>query len=151
MRLSSTSAVVVALAICSLWPVANAADQTPSDLAIALQKKYDTVKDFSADFLHTYRGGVLNKQLTERGKLIIKKPGRMHWEYTAPERKLFVSDGVKIYSYLPDDKQVIVGPCHRTIRPPRPRCFSREKAILHATSHRHLPSCPRDFRPAAWD
>ena len=32
----------------------------------------------------------------------------MRWEYTAPEEKLFVSDGVKIYSYLPQDKQVIV-------------------------------------------
>ena len=32
----------------------------------------------------------------------------MRWEYTAPEKKLFVSDGVKIYSYMPADKQVIV-------------------------------------------
>ena len=32
----------------------------------------------------------------------------MRWDYTAPEQKLFVSDGVKIYSYIPQDKQVIV-------------------------------------------
>jgi outer membrane lipoprotein carrier protein len=32
----------------------------------------------------------------------------MRWEYTAPEKKTFVSDGVKIYSYVPADKQVIV-------------------------------------------
>ena len=32
----------------------------------------------------------------------------MRWDYTAPEEKLFVSDGVKMYSYLPQDKQVIV-------------------------------------------
>jgi outer membrane lipoprotein carrier protein len=32
----------------------------------------------------------------------------MHWTYTAPEKKEFVSDGVKIYSYIPQDKQVIV-------------------------------------------
>ena len=36
--------------------------QPPSaaELAAALQRKYDTVRDFSADFVHTYRGGVLN-------------------------------------------------------------------------------------------
>ena len=34
----------------------------------------------------------------------------MRWVYTAPERKEFVSDGAKIYSYLPADKQVIVSP-----------------------------------------
>ena len=31
----------------------------------------------------------------------------MRWEYTAPEAKLFVSDGLKMYSYIPQDKQVI--------------------------------------------
>jgi outer membrane lipoprotein carrier protein len=85
-----------------------ASDSTAPELAQALQKKYDTVKDFSADFTHTYEGSVLKKQITERGRLIIKKPGRMRWQYTAPEEKLFVSDGVKMYSYIPQDKQVIV-------------------------------------------
>jgi outer membrane lipoprotein carrier protein len=78
------------------------------ELAQALQRRYDTVKDFSADFVHTYQGGVLRKQISERGRVLIKKPGKMRWDYTAPEPKLFVSDGMKIYSYLPQDKQVIV-------------------------------------------
>ena len=34
----------------------------------------------------------------------------MRWVYTAPERKEFVSDGVKIYAYFPADKQVMVSP-----------------------------------------
>ena len=85
-----------------------ASDATAPELAQALQKKYDGVKDFSADFTHIYEGGVLRKQITERGRMIIKKPGKMRWQYTAPEEKLFVSDGVKMYSYIPQDKQVIV-------------------------------------------
>jgi outer membrane lipoprotein-sorting protein len=32
----------------------------------------------------------------------------MRWDYTAPEQKQFVSDGVKMYSYIPQDKQVTV-------------------------------------------
>src|SRR6185295_14155438 len=79
-----------------------------AQLAASLQKKYDGIKDFSADFIHTYEGGVLRKKVTERGRLLIKKPGKMRWEYTSPEQKLFVSDGVKIYSYIPQDKQVVV-------------------------------------------
>ena len=74
---------------------ASTADQSPEELAQALQRKYDRIKDFSSDFVHAYRGGVLNKKLTERGRLLVKKPGKMRWEYTAPERKLFVSDLVK--------------------------------------------------------
>ena len=45
-----------------------ASDATAPELAQALQKKYDGVKDFSADFTHVYEGGVLKKQITERGR-----------------------------------------------------------------------------------
>ncbi len=79
-----------------------------TDTARALQEKYDRVKDFTADFTHTYEGGVLKRKSTERGTVQIKKPGRMRWEYTSPEKKTFVSDGSQIYSHVPADKQVIV-------------------------------------------
>src|SRR5262252_10870403 len=79
------------------------------DVARALQQKYDRVKDFTADFTHVYEGGVLKKKASERGTVQIKKPGKMRWDYTAPDKKEFVSDGHKIYSYIPADKQVIVG------------------------------------------
>lgn len=81
---------------------------SPEALAKALQQRYQGVRDFSADFVHTYRGGVLRTQTTERGRVLIKKPGLMRWTYTAPEQKEFVSDGVKVYSHIPADKQVIV-------------------------------------------
>src|SRR6195256_7053077 len=89
-------------------PVPRAADQTAPELASALQRKYDGIKDFAADFTHAYEGGVLRKKITERGHLLVKKPGKMRWDYSTPETKQFVSDGVKMYSYIPQDKQVIV-------------------------------------------
>jgi outer membrane lipoprotein carrier protein len=99
----------VAAALLTL-PVSTGAQSPPSaqDVARELQDRYDKVRDFAADFTHTYEGGVLKKTTTERGTLQVKKPGRMRWEYTSPEHKLFVSDGSKIYSYIPADKQVIV-------------------------------------------
>ena len=81
---------------------------SPDELARALQARYDAIRDFTADFVHTYEGGVLRTQATERGTVLIKKPGKMRWNYTSPEEKLFVSDGVKIYSYIPADNQVYV-------------------------------------------
>jgi outer membrane lipoprotein carrier protein len=86
----------------------HAAEMSAADFAKALQKKYDSINDFAADFIHTYEGGAFKKQLTERGHLLVKKPLKMRWEYVAPEEKLFVSDGAKMYSYIPQDKQVIV-------------------------------------------
>ncbi|HXE79257.1 MAG TPA: outer membrane lipoprotein chaperone LolA [Vicinamibacterales bacterium] len=80
----------------------------PAALARALQQRYETVSDFSADFVQTYRGGVLRTQTRERGTVMIKKPGRMRWVYTSPEKKEFVSDGRRLYTYIPQDRQVIV-------------------------------------------
>ena len=77
-------------------------------MARSLQQRYQGIRDFSADFVQTYRGGVLRTQTTERGTVAVKKPGRMRWVYTAPERKEFVSDGQKIYFYLPQDNRCMV-------------------------------------------
>jgi outer membrane lipoprotein carrier protein len=106
MRICAGSLALVA--VLSVAVPLRSAEPTAAELAQSLQRKYDTVRDFSADFVHNYRSGALRKQLTEKGRLLIKKPGKMRWEYTAPEQKLFVSDGVKIYSYIPQDKQVVV-------------------------------------------
>ena len=96
--------------MCVALPLVIGAQARPGPEALAksLQQRYQGIKDFSADFVHSYRGGVLKTQTQERGTVSVKKPSRMHWTYTAPEKKEFVSDGVKIYSYIPEDKQVIV-------------------------------------------
>ena len=108
-RSTSIRLFLLAVAIVSATTLAAAqARPAPEALARSLPQRYQGIKDFSADFVHNYRGGVLKTQTQERGKVLVKKPSRMHWTYTAPEKKEFVSDGVKIYSYIPQDKQVIV-------------------------------------------
>jgi outer membrane lipoprotein carrier protein len=99
-------------------------------MATDLQRKYDRVMDFSAEFVHTYRGGVLKQQATERGRLLVKKPGKMRWEYTAPEKKLFVSDGRKIYSYIPQDRQVVVSTMPQDDQAPTPALFLTGKGNI---------------------
>jgi outer membrane lipoprotein carrier protein len=89
-------------------PLSAAQTQSAEALAQALQQRYQGIRDFSADFTHSYRGGVLRTQTTERGTVSIKKPGLMRWNYTSPEKKEFVSDGKKIYFYVPEDRQVQV-------------------------------------------
>jgi outer membrane lipoprotein carrier protein len=107
-------------------PAAPSAD----DVARSLQTKYDRMGDFSADFVHSYKGGVLRQQATERGRLFVKKPGKMRWEYEAPEKKLFVSDGRKIYSYIPQDRQVLVTTMPRDEQAPTPALFLTGKGNL---------------------
>jgi outer membrane lipoprotein carrier protein len=125
------TAVAVSTALVALAAANDrAAGPTAAELAQALQRKYDAVTDFSADFVHIYQGGVLKQQLTERGTVLIKKPGKMRWDYTAPEKKQFVSDGVKIYLYVPADKQVIVSAVPPNAEATAPSLFLSGKGRL---------------------
>ena len=104
-------ALVAALGLLSgLIIEPGAALQQPSaqQVAASLQAKYDQIRDFSADFTQQYESGVLRRKITERGKVQVKKPGKMRWDYTDPEKKLFVSDGSRIYLWVPADNQVTV-------------------------------------------
>ena len=117
---------LVACVACLLTtPLAaqSTASAPAESVAKDLQAKYDRVHDFSTDFVHTYRGGVLRQQATERGTLLVKKPGKMRWEYTSPEKKTFVSDGRKVYSYIPQDRQVVVSTMPQDDQVPMPAMF----------------------------
>ena len=136
----ATVVAVAAFVALSAQIVVRAADSTATELAAALQRKYDGIKDFSADFTHAYEGGVLRKQITERGHLLVKKPGKMRWDYAEPEPKQFVSDGLKMYSYIPQDKQVIVAPVPPDEDAPTPTLFLAGKGNV-----------TRDFTPSLVD
>jgi outer membrane lipoprotein carrier protein len=99
--------VVVALLVV---PTGLPAQSKPSadTFAKTLQQRYQGISDFTADFTQSYRGGVLRTRTVEQGTVSVKKPGRMRWVYTKPEKREFVSDGQKMYAYLPQDRQVIV-------------------------------------------
>ena len=99
------------------------AGRSPEDLQRSLQRRYDLVIDFSADFTHTYQGGMLRSTLVERGTVLVKKPGRMRWNYQHPEPKLYLSDGERLYSYLPEDQQVLVAQLHRNGQATTPVLF----------------------------
>jgi outer membrane lipoprotein carrier protein len=104
------TAIAVAVCMMSAAPWAQGAQDSESAerVAGALQQRYQGIRDFSADFVHAYRGGVLRTQAVEQGTVVVKKPGRMRWIYTEPERKEFVSDGLTMYAYIPEDRQVMV-------------------------------------------
>lgn len=85
--------------------------KTPADPALALmnevQKYYDQTKDYSAEFTQLYTRVALSKTSESSGKVSIKKPGMMRWEYEKPAKKLFVADGTKLWVYEPEEEQVI--------------------------------------------
>ena len=107
--------LLATLALVTLIGTAGA--QQPDDataLAAKVQHRYNGIHDFQGEFVQTYEGGVLRTKTTEQGTVAIKRPGRMRFTYTKPERKEFVSDGKRLYIHMVADKQVIVSPAPDT-------------------------------------
>jgi outer membrane lipoprotein carrier protein len=43
------------------------------------------------------------------GKVYIKYPGKMRWEYEKPNRQIYITDGENLWVYRPEDNQVQIG------------------------------------------
>src|SRR5262249_16863595 len=72
---------------------------------------------------------------------------KMRWEYTTPEQKLFVSDGVKMYSYIPQDKQVIVSSIPAADEATTPTLFLAGKGSLTRDFTASLVQAPAGSPP----
>lgn len=100
--------IAALLAICASDAAAQAGGPTAAEVAADLQRRYDTVRDFTANFTHQHTGGPLRRKLVEQGRVQVKRPGRMRWEYAPPDEKVFVSNGKQVYFYDRENNQVTI-------------------------------------------
>ena len=89
-------------------PEAKALPLDAQTLLSRFDARSRTIRDFTAKFTQTFRSGALGRAIVETGTLKVKRPSRMLFEYSAPEKKTFVADGDSYYFYVPRDKQVMV-------------------------------------------
>ncbi len=81
---------------------------TASEVVSAVEKVYGEVVTLSADFTQITRSTALGDETRQRGRVLMERPRKMRWEFTAPASKLFVTDGQTMWVWSPDDNQVIV-------------------------------------------
>ena len=89
-------------------PGTHAQTPTAAELARQMQTRYSAIRDFTADFSSVSEDALLHKKSTQRGNVRIKKPGRMRWIYTAPDKNQLWADGSQLYWYEPAARQVYV-------------------------------------------
>ena len=73
-------------------------------IADRLDQHYNHIETLQVSFSETYRGAGVNRN--EAGTLLLKKPGKMRWDYRQPRPKLFLSDGKTAWFYVPGEQQV---------------------------------------------
>ena len=83
---------------------ALAADPQLGNLLATVEARYNHAKTLQVIFQEQYtRQGEPHR--AEGGRLQLRKPGKMRWDYTEPQGKLFVCDGKYLYLYTPADNR----------------------------------------------
>jgi outer membrane lipoprotein carrier protein len=97
---SVTSLLVLSFFLVS--PAARGAD-TPQQLADRVDQYYNHLHSLRTSFVETFDGMGIHRK--ESGTLLLRKPGKMRWDYDHPAGKVFVLDGRYAYFYTPGDAQ----------------------------------------------
>ncbi len=86
--------------VCALW-----ADTPLDSLLKGVEARYNKAKTLQVLFKEEYTPPG-HSHRTESGILMLRKPGRMRWDYAQPAGKLFVSDGKLLWLYTPSENRV---------------------------------------------
>jgi outer membrane lipoprotein carrier protein len=101
--------LLAAVAVTALPAALSADSMPPLDYILKeLEKRY-TGSQFSADFLQ--ESTIKAMEITDfaSGRVYVRYPGMMRWEYEKPERQAIITDGHKLWIYRPLDNQVMTG------------------------------------------
>lgn len=103
---------VAALLVIGGLAAAVAAQAAPganvTEIVEKVQATCAKAQDLSAQFHQTATNRSLGQVQEASGTLLLKRPGKMRWEYQKPDRRLYVTDGKTLWAYNPADKQVMV-------------------------------------------
>jgi len=83
-------------------------DLTLEQILDRMEQHY-TNKSFTAEFGQESTLKAMDITDFATGKMYVRYPGMMRWEYEKPEKQIIITDGYKLWIYRPDDNQVMTG------------------------------------------
>ena len=86
----------------------TAGELTVDQILQQVENKYAHSK-FSADFIQKSTIKAMDITDMANGRVYIKYPGMMRWEYEKPEQQIIITDADKLWIYRPADNQVMTG------------------------------------------
>lgn len=86
----------------------TAPKQSVDNVAAGIERRYAALKNYSASFTQSYLPKNSPIGVEYKGTVHFKRPGKMRWDYEAPEKKQLISDGAKLWLVKPLEKQAIV-------------------------------------------
>ncbi len=87
----------------------SADDSDTIDTIVAGVEARYNVPGFSADFDQESILKAMAVTDMASGKMMVRQPGKMRWEYRVPEPQTIITDGNDLWVYRPEENQVLVG------------------------------------------
>lgn len=105
--------LVVVVLMCdfmvSLAQAQDALTKAVHDLVKKVDDRYAHIKDFKADFTQETLIEGFETPLTSSGRVLIKKPGLLRWDYQEPSVEQILVQGDQVDVFAPEHNQVIRG------------------------------------------
>ena len=101
-----------------LWLSGSAAAQTLEEVVAGLEGTYGRITDLKADFTQVSNNKSLGQDIKAEGTVLLKKGGKMRWDYKSPSPQQIVSDGSSLWVYTPELNQVNKGDAPKALAGP---------------------------------
>lgn len=85
------------------------------DLVKRVDAQYARIKDFQADFVQETRIEGFETPLRSSGRVYIKKPGLLRWDFLEPSLEQIYVHGDQLEMYVPEHQQIVKGSLTRMV------------------------------------
>ena len=101
--------LLIAIACGPVQPSsASDTDRVIDTIIAGVESRYN-VSGFTADFDQESILKAMAVTDTASGRLMVRQPGKMRWEYYVPDPQTIITDGNDLWVYRPEENQVLVG------------------------------------------
>lgn len=77
------------------------------DLVNKVDSRYEQTRDLQADFSQETKIEGFETRLSSTGRVLLKKPGMLRWDYVEPSVEQIFVDGDHVMVYTPEHNQVV--------------------------------------------
>jgi outer membrane lipoprotein carrier protein len=81
---------------------------TLDEIINRVEQRYE-ISGFMAHFVQESTIKAMEITDVASGRVFVKRPRMMRWEYDKPEKQIIITNGKKLWIYRPEDNQVMVG------------------------------------------
>jgi len=133
------------LLICLFVFAVSASAQSLDEVVNGVESTYGKINDLRAEFTQVAHNKSLGQDIKAEGLVLLKKGGRMRWDYKSPAPQQIVSDGTSLWVYTPELNQVNKGNAPKALAGPAGSFLSGLGKVREEFTVRFLnPASPRD-------